>query len=375
MASQLNISGSKLSRQLIVVVVDCTAVMWPHFKLLRETCLEPILRHHVERCRAQNLAVDYAVVAFKDYPPFADFVVASTGVMKRDYFAHTLATLSFSGGGYQAGAVHEGLLSAYSICKNFDETAEKYIILLTNSPPHTTCCRSVSTAINCFDLARLFANDKMAFSIIAPRRIMHLEGLFKEAKIDNVMEFVSCDKKLPNSINLLIMLRGLSIPSTSAFPTTALPTADVAIKHSPVKTPLPEKPLWTGYVTWQTHQTDITQLAAFAAPGVDRSKYASHEWPGTMVIRGVCSCEDAAIKQKLPNAVSMEFRPISQGGATGFAAQYTLYQTLSQRSWAAVVNLQTKTLIIMAVSQKLLGYLLPKMTLTPKPGAGSNLKR
>ena len=29
----------------------------------------------------------------------------------------------------------------------------------------------------------------------------------------------------------------------------------------------------------------------------------------------------------------------------------------------------------MAVSQKLLGYLLPKMTLTPKPGAGSNLKR
>ena len=63
---------------------------------------------------------------------------------------------------------------------------------------------------------------------------------------------------------------------------------------------------------------------------------ASHEWPGTMVIRGVCSCEDAAIKQKLPNAVSMEFRPISQGGATGFAAQYTLYQTLSQRSWVAV---------------------------------------
>lgn len=128
MASQLKISGSKLSRQLIVVVVDCTAVMWPHFKLLRETCLEPILRHHVERCRAQvclcvivgliqqqNLAVDYAVVAFKDYPPFADFVVASTGVMKRDYFAHTLATLSFSGGGYQAGAVHEGLLSAYSV--------------------------------------------------------------------------------------------------------------------------------------------------------------------------------------------------------------------------------------------------------------------
>jgi len=355
--------------------VDGTGKLQNFFPELLNTYLVPLL--------AQQQKAEYGLVVFRDYSPCAQFLVrCSQFTTDQKEFRSWLASLQFTEAGYafNSSKIVEGLCAAFKMSKQ-RETKEKHVILVTNSAPTEHIkCRSCEYMDNCFDHASRLGAEQIMVSVISPSRsVDNLQRLFELAKTkqDDVNQIMI--SKTPSNISHLVLLRGLMVTKPNPLPPVTLPIS-IPILEQPKPIPpvvqLPSgtsvKPLWEGNLSWQPSAqgsiVPVCELSAYPSslrPETDVSVFGALEWPTTLTVTGVCNSKDTAITQHFKNAHCVEFT-LMKGSKAETKYKNFLYQLL-QKSWAAVVYLPDKTLLIVPHSnEKLIGLIIPKLSLAPR---------
>jgi len=212
--------------------------------------------------------------------------------------------------------------------------------------------------------SRLFNEDGIRISIIAPRPIESLKLLYFPK--DVMMSPPSTKSEH------LVLLNGYTLP--------AIPTA-VPVKEVPTR-----PKIWEGEVKWNNNRlsTSDKPYAYMIAYPYNNSNNANNvidlvsarDWPPVLSITGVCGLKDPQVSTHVKTATVIEFvidrkrRP--QSGKEPPVT--TLFEKLKQQSWGAVIHLANinKTLLIIPNKDKYMGAVIHKMILNT-PGGSSTV--
>jgi pyrroloquinoline quinone (PQQ) biosynthesis protein C len=101
----------------------------------------------------------FSLVMYRDYPPFADYVVRDCPFTNEfDDLQYWLNNIEFQTGGYCETAISEALGVAYNKIRSREDFshAERHVILICNSSPHETTARTFES-LTCYELVAAMA--------------------------------------------------------------------------------------------------------------------------------------------------------------------------------------------------------------------------
>eukprot|EP01102_Stenamoeba_stenopodia_P023093 TRINITY_DN9840_c0_g1_i1.p1 TRINITY_DN9840_c0_g1~~TRINITY_DN9840_c0_g1_i1.p1 ORF type:complete len:591 (-),score=112.42 TRINITY_DN9840_c0_g1_i1:23-1795(-) len=173
-------------------------------------------------------------------------------------------------------------------------------------------------------------------------------------------------------------------PMTNVTGPTAIVSPAQPITTTPTPAPTPRRgvPIWEGTLAWQQAENKTISCNVAAVPRVDTPGDYATPWPASLMIKGVCPANDPVLNQQFQNALAVEFqnKPIRNAAGVKAESYNDICNQLHTSQRAAVVELMTKTLVIVVISQntattterRLVGLLLPRMQLKKNtPGASA----
>mmetsp|Transcript_15121 Transcript_15121/g.21102 ORF Transcript_15121/g.21102 Transcript_15121/m.21102 type:complete len:566 (+) Transcript_15121:97-1794(+) len=409
-----NVGSIPETPKQIVVVVDATSNFQPFISEIAQNFLISLLQRYFEATfqgNDNNVAnlnkSEVAIVLFKDYPPESDYLVRTSSFTSdlRDLrtwlssasFLSTSSTSPY----YKATRrpIVEGLCAATKLLRyresllaktqNTAPAKQKHIILLTNSTPNDNYCKSCDNFGDAFAHAARLGKAGICFSVISPKPYESLQRLFEVAHLDDSSAINEITTHLGGP-GPALMLRGLalSIPTTSPAVSEApkvIATAQVSVESPPVATPAPVaaspvKAIWEGNLAWphtqNTPQGPQSITAHFEAiiipsglrPETDTSVFTASEWPATLQITGYYNNQDPSLglehHVKTAKIAEISHKP----GHKNETAYKTLFQMLSGKFMIGIVQLPSRTMLILAhKTKRLICLIIPKLTKAPAP--------
>eukprot|EP01133_Synstelium_polycarpum_P015039 gene15039-17791_t len=168
----------------VIFIMDTTAMMSPFFPVVKSAYLEPLIKSLNES--SQNMNIDYGLIFFRDYPPYADYIVHPsdlTGNLTKLF--NCMCVAKFSGGGYTHGnAVAEGICAALKISSR-KSADEKCFILISNSLPRLSPCKLCSLG-DCFKHVDECVQQKIMVSFICPQKNQYIKDIYDRSKFDDI---------------------------------------------------------------------------------------------------------------------------------------------------------------------------------------------
>ena len=164
----------------VIIVVDCTGSMKPHWQFFKDFYLLPVIQQLSTPLRSTasdppQRATEFALVEFQDLPPWGEFLVRSYPFTSDSKQLETwINEIQMSAGGHSTNAVAEGLASCLQLFDFEDRARPKICILVANSYPYEHECRTpkaVYAGGDCYSLADSFAEKQILLSIFMPRKI------------------------------------------------------------------------------------------------------------------------------------------------------------------------------------------------------------
>lgn len=132
--------------------------------------------------------IQYSLVIFGGHRPLSITPVAKECVTT-DYFEFKKALngIKFEGGGLVRNCLADGLAAAAQLLRAADSAeAQKFCILVSNSLPSKETCQyaadEVFDSMDALRVAEQMRLERVMLSVVSPRKVRELEGLFKQAK-------------------------------------------------------------------------------------------------------------------------------------------------------------------------------------------------
>lgn len=154
--------------------------------LLRQYVLNLLLnlRSQTHAAAATAFVVEYALVTFRDIPPFADYLVRSSKFTTDPAMVHNWAkTIPFRGAS-TTGRTHvaAGLCAALQLGQQHD-AHQRCVVLITNNVPRALSCGICEAGGDALSHASVAAQRRVCLSVISSRRLDELVNIFNNADL------------------------------------------------------------------------------------------------------------------------------------------------------------------------------------------------
>ncbi|ALC47907.1 MED25 [Drosophila busckii] len=210
----------------VVFVIESSAINGAYINELKTNYILPTLEHFTqgaiderEYLIAERHATLYGIVTYRTASNLLEPVCATYGpFVQPQKVIDTIERLPLVGGGMESHAhMAEGFATAHSCFDDINEQRhmldqsqlQRHCILICNSPPYQMCVNEnwKYNGKSCEQLAVLFMERKINFSIIAPRKMPVLFKLYMKADGDQPITTNNYAK----NIRHLVLLKGYSL--------------------------------------------------------------------------------------------------------------------------------------------------------------------
>ncbi|KAI3971031.1 hypothetical protein MKX01_024678, partial [Papaver californicum] len=220
-----------MAEKQLIIAIEGTAAMGPYWNTVVTEYLEKIIRcfcgNDMSGQKLSAASTELSLVVFTVHGSYCGCLVQRSGWTEdADVFLHWLSAVPFSGGGFIDAAVGEGLSEAlmmFSLPPNSSQSVEmnKHCILVAASNPYSLPTPVYRPQITNLDqsenkevapescladaetVARSFAQCSVSLSVISPRQLPKLRGIYNAGKRNPRAAEPAIDVKNPYFLVLL----------------------------------------------------------------------------------------------------------------------------------------------------------------------------
>ncbi|CAH1414015.1 unnamed protein product [Lactuca virosa] len=243
----------------LVVVVEGTAALGPHWRTIVPDYLEKIIRSLCgdEDKNPDSPTVEMALVNFNAHGSYSACLIQRSGWTKNmNMFLEWLSAMNFSGGGFCDAAIAEGLAEVLMMFPSLHgiQNHQRHCILVAASnpyplptpiyiPPDYIEMQSDDPLSDAETVAKCFKKCLVSLSVICPRQLPKLRAIYNAAKRNPSETDPTIDiMKNPNDLVLISesfmeARDALTQPEITNLPSNQTPTeTDVAPVSGPPQT-------------------------------------------------------------------------------------------------------------------------------------------
>ncbi|KAI3976891.1 hypothetical protein MKX01_008749, partial [Papaver californicum] len=220
-----------MAEKQLIIAIEGTAAMGPYWNTVVAEYLEKIIRcfcgNDMSGQKLSAASTELSLVVFTVHGSYCGCLVQRSGWTRdADVFLHWLSAVPFSGGGFIDAAVGEGLSEAlmmFALPPNSSQSVEmnKHCILVSASNPYSLPTPVYRTQIPNLDqsenkevapescladaetVAKSFAQCSVSLSVISPRQLPKLRGIYNAGKRNPRAAEPAIDVKNPYFLVLL----------------------------------------------------------------------------------------------------------------------------------------------------------------------------
>ncbi|XP_042756145.2 mediator of RNA polymerase II transcription subunit 25 [Lactuca sativa] len=245
----------------LVVVVEGTAALGPHWRTIVTDYLEKIIRYFIQSTisnyNPDSPTVEMALVNFNAHGSYSACLIQRSGWTKNmNMFLEWLSAINFSGGGFCDAAIAEGLAEVLMMFPSLHgiQNHQRHCILVAASnpyplptpiyiPPDYIEMQSDSPLSDAETVAQYFKKCLVSLSVICPRQLPKLRAIYNAAKRNPSETDPTIDiMKNPNYLVLIsegfmVARDALTQPEITNLPSNQTPTeTDVTPVSGPPQT-------------------------------------------------------------------------------------------------------------------------------------------